>query len=156
MEDEWGDMQFLSHFATRNKYNYRPKFSQLNDMPDIQFRREFRMSKATFRKLNIIVSPLITGSDCDPDEYSVAEGRTMPKYKKLLVALKFFASGNFHYDTGTCESYSASQVCITVREVAAAIAGLFHQYVKRPTEAERTRVRRQVMEEREGERKAFC
>ena len=27
MEDEWGDMQFLIHCVTRNKYNYRPKFS---------------------------------------------------------------------------------------------------------------------------------
>lgn len=142
MDAEYLDLLFLLHHSPSNRYDNRKKFSPLNVMPDVQFRREFRMTKDSFRKLHDIVSPLITGSDVLPDSDNQNESyrSTMPKFKKLLVTLKYLACGNFHYNTGLCEGYSSAQVCRVVKEVAPAIASLCPLYVKFPTDEERKRV----------------
>lgn len=142
MDAEYMDLLFLVHHSASHKYNNRNKFSPLIAMPDVQFRREYRMSKESFRKMNAIISPLITGSDVHPDDENQYESyrSTMPKYKKLLVTLKYLACGNFHYDTGSIEAYSAAQVCRVVKEVAPAIASLCPLYIKFPTDDERRRV----------------
>lgn len=136
------ELLFLLHNHTRNSYNYRNKFNPLITQPDIEFRREYRMSKNSFRKFFHILSPLISGSDCDPDAELGPEvrGKRMPKYHKLLITLKYLATGNFHYDTGAITAYSPSQVCVVIREVATAIASLFQTYIKLPEADERQRV----------------
>lgn len=101
------------------------------------------MSKAAFRKLNVIVAPLITGSDVNPDDAdeSIMNGYETPRFVKLLLTLKFFACGQYHYNTGGSLGYSAGHVCNVIQETAAAIASLFHQFVQQPTPDDRRRVK---------------
>lgn len=146
MDEAYEELLFLMSLTSqRRTYSYRPKYNPVLALPDIQFRREFRMTKSSFKKLYITVSPMFSGAETDPEtEQEEESGRQMAKYKKLLVALKFYAAGNFHYDTGSIESYSASQVCLVVKEVSAVIASLFHEYVKFPDDANRRRVRNNI------------
>lgn len=143
MDDDWQSLQWLmqqsSHVRSLN--NYRRSFNPFQAMPDSQFRREYRMTKQSFVKLHQRIAPLISGAEADPSDGDEAVARKKtPKFMKLLIALKYFASGSFHYNTGSILSYSPSHVCVVVQEVAAAIASLFHEYIKMPSHDQRRQV----------------
>ena len=83
MDDSTIDDLLYLQSAQQNKLNYRHKFRQLSAMPGIQFQREFRMTKDTFRTLNDIYPPLISGANVDPDadhqrEFSHSKMPKMP------------------------------------------------------------------------------
>lgn len=141
-DQDLADLQFFAEYnaATRNKYNARKKFNPVVALPEVQFRREFRMSKSSFKKLVLLVSPKIKGAERDPEEVKVQK-KPLAKYMKVLIALKFFAADNFHYDTGTGLGYCAATACNVVKEVAPAIASLLPSLLKLPNEGERRRVR---------------
>lgn len=117
----------------RNKYFYRT-FDPVSEYNDKEFRERFRMSKQTFGRLHGVVSPLLHQS-------LDGRGSPTPTHVKLLVALRFYATGSFHYVTGELNGYSPATVCRIVKEVSAAIASLHPQYVTFPTAEQVAEVR---------------
>lgn len=121
------DFELPAH--PRRKYFYR-KYDPLIEHNDKEFRAKYRMTKRSFRRLNEIISPLLPEADD-------ARGRkpTSPEMK-LLMTLRFYATGTFHYLNGEVVGYSAIHVCTVVREVSEAIASLLPAYVKFPSPSE--------------------
>lgn len=111
-----------------NKYYYR-KYDPLQEHNEKEFRAKYRMTKESFRRLNDVVQPLL------PDMLDNRGNASTPT-TKLLIALRFYATGSFYYFNGEVVGYSASHVCTVVREVSAAIASLLPAYVKFPSPAE--------------------
>ena len=68
-------------------------------------------------------------------------GNPTPAHIKLLIALRFYATGTFHYVSAELNGYSQSLVCCIVKEVSAAIASQLPQYVTFPTPEKISEVR---------------
>lgn len=115
-----------------NKFFYR-KYDPLQEHNEKEFRAKYRMTKASFRRLNAAVSPLLSESIDN-------RGNPTPADIKLLIALRFYATGSFHYFNGEVIGFCASHVCTVVSEVSEAIASLLPAYVKFPSRQEMEKV----------------
>uniref|UniRef100_A0A914VX64 DDE Tnp4 domain-containing protein n=1 Tax=Plectus sambesii TaxID=2011161 RepID=A0A914VX64_9BILA len=69
-----------------------------------------------------------------------ARNQAMPANEKLLVALRFFASGHYYYSIGDCHGYSKSTVCRAIYRVTRLINSLLYQStIKWPDSAQERR-----------------
>ena len=93
-----------------------------------EFRRHFRMTKASFSRLLDLVT-----DDLSPAN---ARGLPTPAHIKLLVALRYYAVGSFHYITGKVHGCSPAHVCQVVKQVSRVLARLLPSFLKMPTAAQ--------------------
>lgn len=89
-----------------------------------EFRRDYRMKRKTFRRLHALVA----------QDLAAADGRGNPTSTehKLLVALRFYATGSFHYMTGKAQGYSPSHVCEIVKQVSRVLSSKLPSVLKMP------------------------
>ena len=123
------DFLFDPTTRKRNKYYYH-KYDPVKEHNDKEFRAKYRMTKRSFSRLNQIVSPLL------PQATDTRGRRGTSPETKLLIALRFYATGSFHYFNGEVVGFSASHVCNVVSEVSSAIASLLPAYIKFPSPQE--------------------
>ena len=120
------------HSSHRSRQrNFYERRDPLNEYNEQEFRRDFRMTKASFCRLLDIVSPLLNESS-DP--------RATSAEIQLLIALRFYAVDTFHYVSGELLGFSAGHVCTVVARVSAAIASLFPQFINFPSNEELKKV----------------
>ena len=93
-----------------------------------EFRRDYRMKKDTFAELLHLVKEQLSPAD--------ATGDPTPPHLKLLVALRFYAIGSYHYATGKMQGFSPSHVCQIVKEVSAVLSSHLPSFVTMPTPAQ--------------------
>lgn len=118
---------------TRSMYHYH-KFDPLLEFNDKEFRSKLRMTKQSIRRLDQVLAPLLPDADD-------GRGNPCPSAMKLMIALRFYATGSFHYFNGEVIGFSASHVCNSVRDVSAALASLLPAYFKFPDQRQRQQVR---------------
>ncbi|XP_017478313.1 PREDICTED: uncharacterized protein LOC108368072 [Rhagoletis zephyria] len=102
----------LAKTASHRQYRYRPDYLQRYD--DNEFIKRFRLSKPTFRYCSI--SP-----------------RT-----KLMLALRFYASGSFLITVGDFCGVSVSTASRAVKEVSFALAALYKDFIQLPSDPTQT------------------
>ena len=124
------DIDDHSSHGSRQR-NFYERRDPLNEYNEQEFRRDFRMTKASFCRLLDIVSPLINESS-DPRATSVE--------MQLLIALRFYAVDTFHYVSGELLGFPAGHVCTVVARVSAAIASLFPHFISFPSNEELKKV----------------
>ncbi|XP_036336216.1 putative nuclease HARBI1 [Rhagoletis pomonella] len=98
--------------ASHRQYRYRPDYLERYD--DNEFIKRFRLSKPTFRYCSI--SP-----------------RT-----KLMLALRFYASGSFLITVGDFCGVSVSTASRAVKEVSFALAALYKDFIQLPSDPTQT------------------
>ncbi|XP_054259916.1 uncharacterized protein LOC128984604 [Macrosteles quadrilineatus] len=103
-------------------------YNPFNDLTDDEFKDRFRFSKEAVNELIELLTPRLgfPGIRANPN--------TIPNWKKVLIALRFFADGNFHRETGDLLDVSESAACQIVHKVASAICSeLKAEYIKFPS-----------------------
>ena len=100
----------------RQKYFYRSN-DDLENMEQLQFQRDYRMSKEAFFALRDIIKPLI-------QEQNVMERPSVSVEDKLLLTLQFYAEGIIQKTTAEMVGRSQSTACRIIKEVSGAIASL--------------------------------
>ncbi|XP_065219716.1 putative nuclease HARBI1 [Planococcus citri] len=104
-------------------------------LPDAEFKMTYRLTKCTFKKLLEIVSPHLTTSRWN--------NRLFPE-TKLLIALRFFASGSYQLCIGKNRETSSAQS--TVSKVLTEVINVFEhvvcpQFITFPTLQEREEIK---------------
>lgn len=89
-------------------------YNPFNDLTDEEFKDRFRFSKEAVNELIEVLTPRLGV----PDNRAY---HSIPNWKKVLVALRFFADGTFHRETGDLLNVCESASCQIVHKVALAI-----------------------------------
>lgn len=110
--------------------NYYQKHDPFESLSDEEFRHRYRMTKQSFCRLLSLIEEKISSDD----------PRSTPPHMQLLLALRFYAAGNFHYTTGDLLGYSAGHVCKIIARVSSAIASMFPQFISFPSNEELKKV----------------
>ncbi|XP_054260198.1 putative nuclease HARBI1 [Macrosteles quadrilineatus] len=102
-------------------------FNPLNDLSEEEFRDRFRLSKDAVNELIELLTPRLRAPD-------PRGPHGIPIWKKVLIALRFFAVGSFHRETGDLLDCGESTACQIVHKVALAIClELKREYIKFPS-----------------------
>lgn len=109
------------------------KSDHLLQLDEDQFRRRYRMSKASFMQLlNLIIEEL---------NWANNRNHPTPPHIQLQVALRFYATGSFQLVQGDLLGLSQPTVSRIVRRVSEIIAGHSKDFIKFPSPAECHEVR---------------
>lgn len=118
MEDELEEHEFQVN--GERVYHARPNY--LADMDDDEFCKRFRLSKATFKMvLDMITNKISSMTD---------RNQALTPEIKLLLTLRYYASGNFLITVGDFCGVSVPSACRAVRDVSGAIAALAGDFIK--------------------------
>lgn len=113
----------------KRKYTVRPRIDVYTYYDEDEFKRRYRMSK----ELSGMLYNLIDGPN-SLDPIAVRENFTIPGITKLLIALRFYATGCFNEALGDLFGVSKSSACDIVSEVSYIIAmKMGKQYVIMPS-----------------------
>lgn len=118
--------------SCRNKQFYS-HHDPLNDLPDDQFRRKYRMSKESFLKLLELVGDNIRDS-------TDSRGKPTSACRQLLIALRFYAVGTFHDVTGEMAGHSAGHVSNIIARVSRILSAMSKDFIRFPTDEEAKQV----------------
>ena len=118
------DLWLISQITPKNPPQSTPNhFDPLDEYDDENFRGRYRMSKNSFRKLVTIIWP----------QEEIRSGRKgYSKEIKLLVTLRFLASGSFQQVTGDTIGIWQSTGNRIINQVAKKIAQLSPQFISTP------------------------
>ncbi|XP_016984339.1 putative nuclease HARBI1 [Drosophila rhopaloa] len=101
-------------------YQTRPNF--LDEMEEVEFINKFRISKATCLMLLQKIGRKV--------EHLTSRNYALSPEDKLLLALRFYACGNFLVAVGDFCKVSTSSACRAVKEVSFNIAAMSRDYIK--------------------------
>lgn len=102
-------------------------FNPFNDLTDKEFQSRFRFNKEAVRELVHILTPRLGVTD-------MRAPHSTPNWKKVLVALRFFADGTFHRETGDLLGVSTTACCRIIHQVAKAIClEMREEFIRFPT-----------------------
>ena len=122
----------------RLRHVYRPRLRDRMNPFDVfdeeGFKRRFHLAKRTV----IFVFELIKNNLTSP----IRRGAAIPPMHQLLVVLSFFATGSFQIPVGDNLMVCQATVSNLVKKVSRAIANLSRRFIKYPTHAEASEVRR--------------
>ena len=105
----------------------------LEDLPDYQFKKKYRMSKEAFLKLLSMTEKSIR-------ESTETRGRPTSASRQLLITLRFYAVGTFHDVTGEMIGHSRSHVSVIITRVSRILSSLLKDFIKLPADDEAKRV----------------
>lgn len=130
--DDWAfldeDQEDVPRLA-RRPYNL-PVRSTVNTWDDVEFFQRFRLSKRTFLMVLQLVAPALL--------HPHPRTRYLTAEQKLLITLRFMASGSMQIVVADVVRVSAGTVCRVLPKVCMAIIGHLDTFVKMPeTEQER-------------------
>lgn len=113
----------------KRKYTVRQRIDPFTYYDEDEFKRRYRMSKHLVEMLyNLIDGPIIL------EPMLVRENFTIPGITKLLIALRYFATGSFNETIADLFGVSRSSACDIVSEVSYIIAmKMGMQYVTMPS-----------------------
>ncbi|XP_050339010.1 putative nuclease HARBI1 [Bactrocera neohumeralis] len=114
--------------ASRRKYRCRPDY--LDSYDDIEFIKRFRLSKPTFR---FVLNKICNALEPFTKKYYYISPKT-----KLMIALRFYASESFIITIGDFCGVSVSTASRAVKEVSLALAALYKDFIKLPTDPTQT------------------
>ncbi|CAI6359257.1 unnamed protein product [Macrosiphum euphorbiae] len=110
----------------RRPYTVRDRINHIMiKWDDHDFRIRFRLSKVVVEQ----VLELITDNISVENQWNCA----IAPIDKLLLTLRFYATGSFLITAGDFLGVSKSSACVIVRTVSTAIASLCHQFIRMPT-----------------------
>ncbi|XP_054290776.1 putative nuclease HARBI1 [Macrosteles quadrilineatus] len=98
----------LAYFVHRKREN-----NPFVDLCEDEFKDRYRFSKNSVRELIELIRPSLEGTS--------TRGTRLPLWKKVLVALRIFASGTLLREAGDLTNISESSACRYVHKVALAI-----------------------------------
>ncbi|KAJ8685524.1 hypothetical protein QAD02_021317 [Eretmocerus hayati] len=114
-----------------------------------EFTNRYRFSKAVVMHY---ILPLIRDA---LDLVNSNRGLPVSPEIQLTIGLRYYATNCFQKANGDIHGYSHSTVCLIVRRVSVALAGLFNRFVQLPTREEQ-RVNAQLFHEVAGMRSIFA
>ncbi|XP_020813969.1 putative nuclease HARBI1 [Drosophila serrata] len=109
-------------FVPRKPRVFRARPNFLRDMEDEEFLTKFRISKSTFAYLLERIGNKI--------ESQTTRNFYLTPEDKLMLALRYYACGNFLIAVGDFCRVSAASASRTVKEVSYSIAALSREYIK--------------------------
>lgn len=110
----------------KKKYTVRQRVNPLEVYDEEEFRRRFRLTKAGVRYLYTLI-----GAQLEP--IISRENFTISGMNKILLTLRYYATGCFHMATADFHGISESSVCNIIPIVSEKIAALSRQFIKMPT-----------------------
>ncbi|XP_016992707.2 putative nuclease HARBI1 [Drosophila takahashii] len=116
---EDSDEELLVRPRKPRVYQTRPNF--LEEMEDDEFINKFRISKATCSLLLQKIGKKM--------EHLTTRSYALSPEDKLLLALRFYACGNFLIAVGDFCKMSTSSACRAIKEVSLNIAALSREYI---------------------------
>eukprot|EP00102_Acyrthosiphon_pisum_P019200 XP_016656410.1 PREDICTED: putative nuclease HARBI1 isoform X2 [Acyrthosiphon pisum] len=108
----------------RRPYTVRTRVDHFNTWDEHDFKTRFRLSKETVLMILDLIGPSIS-SNTD-------RNNAVTTTQKLLLALRFYATGSFLISAGDVVGVSKSTACVIVRDVSVALAQLRPQFIKMP------------------------
>ncbi|KAK7861697.1 hypothetical protein R5R35_010919 [Gryllus longicercus] len=128
MDDFYEFYEFVQDVVERSRRlprRYIRDFANpLEHFSDRQFQERYRFQKRTVVEF---LYPLMIRLS-KPDN----RGKPVPVMIKLLIALRFFATGIYQKDNGDIHGISQGSVCVIVKPVAEILAGELRNYVRLP------------------------
>lgn len=113
----------------KRKYTVRQRIDPFTYYDEDEFKRRYRMSKNLVEMLYNLIDGQIT-----LEPMLVRENFTIPGITKLLIALRFYATGCFNETIADLFGVSRASACNIVSEVSYIIAmKMGEQYVKMPS-----------------------
>lgn len=124
--------QYINMHYPRRKYRIHHRIDPMNEFDDEEFVQRFRFSKAEVQQ----IYNLINGRELlEPMKERV--GFTIAGMVKLMIALRFYATGDFYRTIGDLFDVSKSSVETIVKEVSYLIASrLRDRYIFAPSTEE--------------------
>ncbi|CAI6372056.1 unnamed protein product [Macrosiphum euphorbiae] len=122
-DDDDEILEFINY--RRRPYTVRDRINHMIKWDDHDFLIRFRLSKVVVEQ----VLELITDNISVENQWNCA----IAPIDKLLLTLRFYASGSFLITAGDFLGVSKSSACVIVRTVSTAIASLCHQFIRMPT-----------------------
>ena len=106
------------------------RINPLEDFADNKFKKRYRMSKESFREL-LLQLPNLQPKNTNPHSLMAST--------KLLLALRFYASGSFHAMCSDHINSGESTASKNLHSVTAEIGNLMNQYIRFPETQEELR-----------------
>ena len=127
MANVWlGRLKHLDDLPGCNRNENRNQYNVNYEMYDEeQLRSRFRLTKDGFREIINIIEENIPAHN--------ERGNPIPAGIKLLLALRYYATGTFQQACGDLCDTSQSSASRIIKQVSEAIARLKNQYIKFPT-----------------------
>lgn len=111
--------------SIRRPYTIRARTNPMEIYSEIEFRRRFRLSKATVQYLYSLI-----GTELEP--IATRENFTISGLNKILITLRYYVTASFFLVTADFFGVSESSVCNIVPVVSEKIAALSERFIGMP------------------------
>lgn len=114
------------HLSVERPYTIRARTNPMHMYSENEFRRRFRLSKATVQYLYSLI-----GANLEP--LVTRENFTISGLDKILITLRYYATASFYLVAGDFFGVSEASVCNIVPIVSEKIAALSDTFIQMPS-----------------------